>query len=133
MAVIMHFCWCCPVGLLRNTTPEDQAIRGFLVFRFLWVYLLLTSTSVHLAVVAIDLPETAGIVAGLPWMVSIPFCGIGVRRTDLPGFWTFVHRAAAFKNAPGHPERSPVCIGIDCGLTAAFYRIWPFWPWSGDF
>ncbi|KAF4828945.1 ZEB2-regulated ABC transporter 1 [Colletotrichum tropicale] len=94
MAVIMYFCWYYPVGFVRNTTPDDQAIRGFLVFLFLWVYLLFTSTFAHFAIVWIDLPETAGVLTSLLWMLCILFCGIGVPRADLPGFWTFMYRAS---------------------------------------
>ncbi|KAF5665036.1 putative ABC1 transport [Fusarium denticulatum] len=94
MAVIMYFCWYYPVGFVRNTTPDDQAIRGFLVFLFLWTYLLFTSTFAHLAIVWIDLPETAGVLTSLFWMLCILFCGIGVPRADLPGFWTFMYRAS---------------------------------------
>ena len=94
MAVIMYFCWYYPVGFVRNTTPDDEAIRGFLVFLFLWVYLLFTSTFAHFAIVWIDLPETAGVLTSLLWMLCILFCGIGVPRADLPGFWTFMYRAS---------------------------------------
>ncbi|KAF5019292.1 hypothetical protein F66182_8710 [Fusarium sp. NRRL 66182] len=94
MAVVMYFCWYYPVGFVRNTTADDQAIRGFLVFLFLWVYLLFTSTFAHFAIVWIDLPETAGVLTSLLWMLCILFCGIGVPRADLPGFWTFMYRAS---------------------------------------
>lgn len=94
MAVIMYFCWYYPVGFVRNTTPDDQAIRGFLVLLFLWVYLLFTSTFAHLAIVWVDLPETAGVLTSLLWMLCILFCGIGVPRADLPGFWAFMYRAS---------------------------------------
>lgn len=75
MAPIMYFCWYYPVGFVRNTTPNDQAIRGFLVFLFLWVYLLFTSTFAHFAIFWIDLPETAGVLTSLFWMLCILFCG----------------------------------------------------------
>lgn len=71
----MYFCWYYPVGFVRNTTSDDQAIRGFLVFLFLLVYLLLTSTFAHLAITWIDLPETAGVLTSLLWMLCILFCG----------------------------------------------------------
>ncbi|KAF1949243.1 multidrug resistance protein CDR1 [Byssothecium circinans] len=94
MAVIMYFCWYYPVGFVRNTSPEDQTIRGFLVFLFLWVYLLLTSTFAHLAITWIELPETAGVLTSLLWMLCILFCGIGVPPVDLPAFWKFMYRAS---------------------------------------
>ena len=94
MAVVMYFCWYYSVGFVRNTNPEDQAIRGFLVFLFLWAYLLLTSTFAHLAITWIDLPETAGVLTSLLWMLCILFCGIGVPPADLPAFWIFMYRAS---------------------------------------
>ncbi|KAM0343525.1 hypothetical protein ACHAPU_008420 [Fusarium lateritium] len=72
MAVIMYLCWYYPVGFVRNTTPDDQAIGGFLI----------------------DLHETAGVLTSLLWMLCILFCGIGVPRADLPSFWTFMYRAS---------------------------------------
>lgn len=75
MAVILYFCWYYPVGFVRNTTSDDQAIRGFLIFLFLWVYLLFTSTFSHFAIFWIDLPETAGVLTSLFWMLCILFCG----------------------------------------------------------
>jgi ATP-binding cassette subfamily G (WHITE) protein 2 (PDR) len=61
---------------------------------FLWVYLLFTSIFAYFAIVWIDLPETAGVLTSLLWMLCILFCGIGVPRADLPGFWTFMYRAS---------------------------------------
>jgi ABC-type multidrug transport system permease subunit len=74
-AVIMYFCWYYPVGFVRNTTSDDQSTRGFLVFLFLWVYLLFTSTFAHMAITWIDLPETAGVVTSFFWLLCILFCG----------------------------------------------------------
>ncbi|KZZ87543.1 ABC-2 type transporter [Moelleriella libera RCEF 2490] len=92
MAILMYFCWYYPVGFIRNTTRDDRTIRGFLVFLFLWVYLLFTSTIAHMAIVWVDLPETAGVLTSLLWMLCILFCGIGVPPVDLSGFWTFMYR-----------------------------------------
>ncbi|KAK4184983.1 ZEB2-regulated ABC transporter 1 [Podospora australis] len=94
MAVLMYFCWYYPVGFVRNTTSDDQAIRGFLVFMFLWVFLLFASTFAHMAITWVDLPETAGVLTSLLWMLCILFCGIGVPPVDLPAFWKFMYRAS---------------------------------------
>ncbi|KAJ6149147.1 hypothetical protein N7471_000346 [Penicillium samsonianum] len=94
MAVIMYFCWYYPVGFVRNTTPDDQAIRGFSVFLLLWVYLLFTSTFAHFAIFWIDLPEVAGVLTSLFWMLCILFCGVGVPIVDLPKFWSFMYRVS---------------------------------------
>lgn len=94
MAVIIFFCWYYPVGFFRNSTPDDQTIRGFLVFLFLWEYLLFTSTVAHFAIVWIDLPEEAGVLTTLLWVLCILFCGIGVLPGDLPAFWKFMYRVS---------------------------------------
>jgi ABC-2 type transporter. len=75
MAVLMYFCWYYPVGFVQNTTSDDQAVRGFAIFLLLWVYLLFTSTFAHFAIFWIDLPETAGVLTSLFWMLCILFCG----------------------------------------------------------
>lgn len=90
----MYFCWYYPVGFVRNTTSDDRSVRGFLVFLFLWVYLLLTSTMAHAAIIQIDLPETAGVLTSLFWMLCILLYGIGVPPVDIPGFWTFMYRVS---------------------------------------
>jgi ABC-type multidrug transport system permease subunit len=75
MAVIIYFCWYYPVGFVQNTTSDDQQIRGFLVFLFLWMFMLFTSTFSHFAIVCIGSPEEAGVLATLLWMLCIAFCG----------------------------------------------------------
>ncbi|PGH10327.1 hypothetical protein GX51_00084 [Blastomyces parvus] len=92
MAVLMYFCWYYPIGFVQNTTADDQAIRGFLVFLLLWTYMLFTSTIAHFAITWIDMPDTAGILTSFMWLLCIFFCGIGVRKQDIPKFWTFMYR-----------------------------------------
>ncbi|KAF4949226.1 hypothetical protein FSARC_13532 [Fusarium sarcochroum] len=94
MALIMYFCWYYPVGFVRNTTADDQQIRGFLVFLFLWMYMLFTSTFSHFAIVCIGSAEEAGVLATLLWMLCISFCGVGVTYGDIPAFWTFMYRVS---------------------------------------
>ncbi|KAM0548418.1 hypothetical protein ACHAPJ_009904 [Fusarium lateritium] len=94
MAVIMYFCWYYPVGFVRNTTADDQQIRGFLVFLFLWMFMLFTSTFSHFAIVCIGTAEEAGVLATLLWMLCIAFCGVGVTYGDIPTFWTFMYRVS---------------------------------------
>ncbi|EFQ98073.1 multidrug resistance protein CDR1 [Nannizzia gypsea CBS 118893] len=115
MAAIMYFCWYYPVGFVRNTTPNDQAIRGFLVFLFLWVYLLFTSTFAHFAIFWIDLPETAGVLTSLFWMLCILFCGVGVLAADLPKFWSFMYRVSPATYLVGGLMSSAVAnSGVKC-------------------
>ncbi|KAM0421142.1 hypothetical protein ACHAPT_011034 [Fusarium lateritium] len=94
MAVLMYFCWYYPVGFVQNTTSNDVTVRGFLVFLFLLMFMLFTSTFSHFAIVWIETAEEAGVLATLLWMLCISFCGVGVPYADIPKFWTFMYRAS---------------------------------------
>ncbi|KAI1843835.1 hypothetical protein JX266_010094 [Neoarthrinium moseri] len=93
MAAIAYFCWYYPVGFVQNagSDGDEVAIRGFLVFLFMWKFMLFTSTFSHFAIVWIETSETAGVLATLLWMFCISFCGIGVTPSDLPSFWQFMY------------------------------------------
>ncbi|WAO87350.1 Hypothetical protein NCS54_00465600 [Fusarium falciforme] len=94
MAAIMYFCWYYPVGFVQNTTSDDVSTRGFLVFLFLLMFMLFTSTFSHFAIVWIETAEEAGVLASLMWMLCISFCGVGVPYHDIPKFWTFMYRTS---------------------------------------
>ncbi|GKU06341.1 abc transporter cdr4 [Fusarium langsethiae] len=94
MAVIIYFCWYYPVGFVQNTTSDDQHIRGFLVFLFLLMFMLFTSTFSHFGIVCIGTAEEAGVLATLLWMLCIAFCGVGVTYNDIPTFWTFMYHVS---------------------------------------
>ncbi|KAM0344798.1 hypothetical protein ACHAPU_007173 [Fusarium lateritium] len=91
MAVVIYFCWYYPVGFVHNTTADDQQVRGFLVFLYLWMFMLFTSTFSHFAIVCIGTAEEAGVLANLLWLLCIAFCGVGVTYNDIPTFWTFMY------------------------------------------
>ncbi|CAP70103.1 uncharacterized protein PODANS_3_2060 [Podospora anserina S mat+] len=146
MEVIIFFCWYYPVGFVRNSTPDDQTIRGFLVFLFLWEYLLFTSTVAHFAIVWIDLPEEAGVLTTLLWVLCILFCGIGVLPGDLPAFWKFMYRVSPATYLAGGICRllsrgqmlsvrtMKCCGGISalCGCTL-WSILWRHWAFIGCF
>ncbi|KAK7421617.1 hypothetical protein QQX98_002084 [Neonectria punicea] len=94
MAVLMYFCWYYPVGFVQNTTSDDEQIRGFLIFLFLWMFMLFTSTFSHFAITWIETAEEAGVLATLLWMLCIAFCGVGVTPSELPKFWKFMYRTS---------------------------------------
>ncbi|KAI5455973.1 ABC-2 type transporter-domain-containing protein [Mariannaea sp. PMI_226] len=94
MAALTYFCWYYPVGFVQNTTSDDQQIRGFLIFLFLLMFMLFTSTFSHFVITWIELPEVAGILATLMWMLCIAFCGVGVPPVDIPNFWNFMYHAS---------------------------------------
>ncbi|KAM0566184.1 hypothetical protein ACHAP9_007593 [Verticillium nonalfalfae] len=81
MAVIIFVCWYYPVGFVMNTSPGDEHSRGLLVFFFLWMFMLFTSTFSHFSITWIPTADTAGVFASLLWMLCLCFCG----------FWTFMY------------------------------------------
>ncbi|KAH6988170.1 ABC-2 type transporter-domain-containing protein [Ilyonectria sp. MPI-CAGE-AT-0026] len=87
LAAVVFFCWYYPVGFQANTTSDDAASRGLLGFLFLWQFFLFTSTFSHLVIIIFDTPDLAGTLASLMWMLCISFCGVGVKRVDLPAIW----------------------------------------------
>ncbi|KAM0508442.1 hypothetical protein ACHAPB_002236 [Verticillium nonalfalfae] len=91
MAVIIFVCWYYPVGFVMNTSPGDEHSRGLLVFFFLWMFMLFTSTFSHFSITWIPTADTAGVFASLLWMLCLCFCGVGVAKADLPSFWTFMY------------------------------------------
>ncbi|EGY19379.1 opaque-specific ABC transporter CDR3 [Verticillium dahliae VdLs.17] len=91
MAVIIFVCWYYPVGFVMNTSPGDEHSRGLLVFFFLWMFMLFTSTFSHFSITWIPTADTAGVFASLLWMLCLCFCGVGVAKSDLPTFWTFMY------------------------------------------
>ncbi|KAM0323344.1 hypothetical protein ACHAQA_008937 [Verticillium albo-atrum] len=91
MALIIFLCWYYPVGFTMNTTAADEHERGLLVFFFLWMFMLFTSTFSHFAITWNPTADTAGVLASLLWMFCLCFCGVGVAKADLPKFWTFMY------------------------------------------
>ncbi|KAM0276296.1 hypothetical protein ACHAQH_006885 [Verticillium albo-atrum] len=91
MALIIYLCWYYPVGFTMNTTPSDEHSRGLLVFFFLWMFMLFTSTFSHFAITWNPTADTAGVLASLLWMLCLCFCGVGVAKADLPSFWNFMY------------------------------------------
>ncbi|KZF23845.1 putative ABC transporter [Xylona heveae TC161] len=97
MAVIMFFCWYYPIGMYRNAIPTHAVHeRGALMFLYIWVFLLFTSTFTHMIVAGIELAETAGNVAQLLFSLTLIFCGVLAGPTVLPGFWIFMYRVSPF-------------------------------------
>ncbi|PGH02399.1 hypothetical protein GX51_04707 [Blastomyces parvus] len=91
MAVLIYFCWYYPVGFVANTTAEDQAVRGFLSFLFLWMFMLFTSTFSHFAITWVPNAEIGGVIASLLWIFCLVFCGVTIPKANFPAFWTWMH------------------------------------------
>lgn len=75
MAAVMYFCWYYPIGFVQNTTSDDRAVRGLLVFLFWWMFMLFASTFSHMVITWMDSSETAGVLASLLWLFCMSFCG----------------------------------------------------------
>lgn len=97
-AAVGFVCWYYPVGFADlgggNVGGDDLSLRGLLVFLFIAMFLLFTSTFSHMAIAVADTAETAGVLTSLLYIFCISFAGVGVAPSDLPSFWTFMYRAS---------------------------------------
>ena len=97
MAIMIFFCFYYPVGMYRNAIPMHQVHeRGALMFLFVWVFLLFTSTFTDFIVAGIEMAETAGNIAQLLFSLTLIFCGVLAGPNALPGFWVFMYRVSPF-------------------------------------
>lgn len=97
MAVLMYVCWYYPVGLYQNAADAGQTHeRGALVFLFLLVFLLFTSTFTDFMIAGFETAEAGANVANLLFMLSLIFCGVLAGPDTLPGFWIFMYRVSPF-------------------------------------
>lgn len=97
MSVFMFFCWYYPIGLYENAIPNDQLHeRGALMFLFVLVFMLFTSTFSHMVIAGIEVAETGGNIATLLFSLCLIFCGVLVTKDQLPGFWVFMYRVSPF-------------------------------------
>ncbi|KAK1148199.1 Multidrug resistance protein [Aspergillus melleus] len=89
--------WYFPMGLYRNARYTDaEHSRGILIFLFIWVFFLFSSTFAHLIIAGIDSAEVAGGIVGLLTVMMFTFCGILASPTQMPGFWIFMYRVNPF-------------------------------------
>ncbi|KAL6915284.1 hypothetical protein FSST1_006779 [Fusarium sambucinum] len=70
--------------------------RGVLIFLFIWVFFLFSSTFAHLIIAGIDSAEVAGGIVGLLTIMMFTFCGVLASPTQMPGFWIFMYRVNPF-------------------------------------
>lgn len=85
----MFAAWYYPIAFRPAAAASSDS---FLVFLFLAVFMLWSSTFSHLAVAAAGTAELAAVPAALVWMLCMAFCGVGVARADLPPFWAWMYR-----------------------------------------
>lgn len=97
MSLIVFFSWYYPIGLQDNAAASDStAIRGFLMWLLIWVFLMLGSTFTYFIIAGIADSETGGNVAQLMFSLCLIFCGVLATPTQLPGFWIFMYRLSPF-------------------------------------
>ncbi|KAL8420361.1 hypothetical protein RB594_003230 [Gaeumannomyces avenae] len=97
MAVIMFFCWYYPVGLYRNAILADQVVeRGGLMFLYLWIFLIFTSTFTDLMIAGFETAEAGGNIANLLFTLCLIFCGVLASPDTIPNFWIFMYRVSPF-------------------------------------
>ncbi|KAL3472647.1 hypothetical protein BJX99DRAFT_249516 [Aspergillus californicus] len=71
-----------PIGLYNNAKPTNTVTkRGGLMFLLLWIFLLFTSTFVHIVIAGIELAETGGNVASMLFSLCLIFCGVSHQQT----------------------------------------------------
>jgi ABC-type multidrug transport system permease subunit len=93
----MFFCWYYPSGLYKNAEPTDAVTeRGLLMFLFVWVFLLFTSTFATMVIAAVDTAEVGGNIANLMFSLTLVFCGVLASPDVFPRFWIFMYRVSPF-------------------------------------
>ncbi|RBQ82100.1 hypothetical protein VDGD_09104 [Verticillium dahliae] len=97
MAVLMYVCWYYPVGLQNNAIAADQTTeRGVLMFLFLLIFLLFTSTFTDFIIAGFETAEAGANIANVLFMLCLIFCGVLANPDTLPGFWIFMYRVSPF-------------------------------------
>ncbi|WRT64451.1 uncharacterized protein IL334_001383 [Kwoniella shivajii] len=97
VGTLFFFCWYYPIGYYRNAVPTNTVhVRGALMWLYMQVFFLFTSTFATAIVAGMDLAETAGNIAQLMFSLCLIFNGVLVVYNSLPGFWKFMYRVSPF-------------------------------------
>ncbi|XAO22858.1 hypothetical protein I312_101633 [Cryptococcus bacillisporus CA1280] len=97
MGVVIYFTWYYPIGYYRNAIPTDAVhLRGALMFLYIEMFMLFTSTFAIMIVAGIDTAETAGNIANLLFLMCLIFCGVLATKDSFPHFWIFMYRVSPF-------------------------------------
>jgi len=130
MAVIIFLCWYYPIGMYRNAIPMDQVHeRGALMFLFIWVFLIFTSTFTHMAIAGIETAEAGGNMANLAFSMSLIFCGVLASPSAFPHFWIWMYRISPFT----YLVDAMLSVGLaNTNVTCATNEYLHFDPASGN-
>ncbi|KAM7193864.1 P-loop containing nucleoside triphosphate hydrolase protein [Rhypophila sp. PSN 637] len=97
VAAIQFVTWYFPVGMYHNVGQAQATAqrneRAGLMFLIIYSFTLFSSTFSHmLGTCVIDAATGINISASM-WSLCLMFCGVLVRPSALPRFWTFMYRA----------------------------------------
>ena len=123
MAIIMVFCWYYPVGFYRNAADADQLHeRAALMFLFLLIFLLFTSTFSALVIAGFETAHAGGNTANLMFMLALVFCGVLSTPQNLPRFWIFMYRVSPFTYlVSGMLSVGVANVGVQCADNELLY------------
>ncbi|CAI4213418.1 unnamed protein product [Parascedosporium putredinis] len=97
LAALMFVCWYYPVGLQRNAVQADQVTeRGALMFLYLLLFLLFTSTFTDFIIAGFETAEAGGNIANLLFSLCLIFCGVLANPDSMPRFWIFMYYLSPF-------------------------------------
>ncbi|KAL5318885.1 hypothetical protein ACEPPN_013953 [Leptodophora sp. 'Broadleaf-Isolate-01'] len=102
LSLLMFLCWYYPIGYQRNAEPTNaEAERGGLMFLFMFVYLVFSSTFAIMVVAGMEQAAEGANIAHLLFSLSLTFSGVLVTKEALPGFWIFMYRVSPFTYLTG--------------------------------
>ncbi|OAL54233.1 BcATRO, ABC transporter [Pyrenochaeta sp. DS3sAY3a] len=116
LSLLMFLCWYYPIGYQRNAEPTNtEAERGGLMFLFMFVYLVFSSTFAIMIVAAMEQAAEGANIAHLLFSLSLTFSGVLVTKDALPGFWIFMYRVSPFTYLTGGMLSASVAnTGVVC-------------------
>lgn len=97
MAALTFVCWYYPIGLYRNAQATNAtAERGGLMFLYIWVFYIWTSTFAHTIIAGVETAEAGGNLGNLFFSLCLIFCGVLAGPDVFPRFWIFIYRLSPF-------------------------------------
>ncbi|KAK9470227.1 ABC-2 type transporter-domain-containing protein [Dipodascopsis tothii] len=97
LAVLSFFSWYYPIGMYKNAEPTDAVHeRGGLMFLYILLFYIFTSTFAHMVVAGVDLADTAANLSNLMFTMCLLFCGVLASPSVMPHFWIFMYRVSPF-------------------------------------
>ncbi|KAF7455038.1 Opaque-specific ABC transporter CDR3 [Pyrenophora tritici-repentis] len=89
--------WYYPAGYFRNAEVTDSvSIRGFHTLLLVVAVFIFASTFAHLLIAAAPDESIASVTATIMSVMLYAFCGILVKRDEMPKFWIFMYRVDPF-------------------------------------